>query len=163
MGVSSSNSTPAAHVETVKQEGSNGVDKHHSGASQEKEKTAAVQNESQSNVSHSALANKESKKDSRDGKERSKDKDRGKDLADKREDAVERSREKRTKDRRDDRDERGYPVKLEREDEWTERDGANFNGGASVESPDPDRESKRRKTDTIVTSKVSIRAAGLDL
>merc|ERR1712071_78004 len=55
MGVSSSNSTPAAHVETVKQEGSNGVDKHHSGDSQEKEKTAAVQNESQSNVSHSAL------------------------------------------------------------------------------------------------------------
>ena len=32
-----------------------------------------------------------------------------------------------------------FILQLEREDEWTERDGANFNGGASVESPDPDR------------------------
>jgi len=138
-----SNPTPAPHVDAIKHEGSNGVDKH---SADSQEKISPVQSESQSNAS------KESKKDAREAKERSKEKERSKDSGDKREDGTERSREKRTKDRREDRaDERGYAnIKGEREEEWPERD--NFSG-ATAESSDPDRESKRRKTDAIVTTK----------
>lgn len=69
---------------------------------------------------------------------------------------------------------------LDREDEWTERDRETYNG-SGVDVAEPDRgsvlaflafdvlyiclfptDTKRRKTDAILTTKVSIKAANLD-